>query len=118
MANILIVEDDPMVAESLGEVIGDLGHQVTTTGMLADAVEMAGEAQIDLALLDINVVGGETTPVAKALDARGIQFVVMSGDAARPSGYGTAPVLQKPFRTSSLVLLLNELLKSPGRASG
>jgi CheY-like chemotaxis protein len=113
MARILIVEDEPMIAELLAELLADLGHRVTATGILVDAIEIAGLAEVDLALLDVNVVGGPTTAVARCLEERDIRFVVMSGDIAATTPYGAAPVLEKPFRAEALLSLLQKLLVRP-----
>lgn len=57
--NILIVEDDPMIAESLQDILECLEHSV---GHVADTAESAlqflSEARPDLIMLDIQLKGG------------------------------------------------------------
>lgn len=46
MAHILVVEDEPMIAEGLAVLIEDLGDQVTVTGMLEEALRPAADAPV------------------------------------------------------------------------
>ncbi len=61
MYTILIIEDDPQIAESLGEMLEILGHKVAG---IADAYEgvmaLMGTMDVDLALVDIQLKGEKT----------------------------------------------------------
>lgn len=55
---VLIVEDDPMIAESLSDILEVLGHEVIGTAENADrAIELCNEQEPDIALLDIQIGG-------------------------------------------------------------
>jgi len=67
---------------------------------------------IDVAVLDVNLNGEMSYPIADALSARGVPFVFVTGyDKDRMlEGYRTRPVLQKPFHRAELSNTLARLL--------
>lgn len=100
MAKILIVEDEMLVAMFIEDTVLDLGHQVVGPAMrLETALDIAASEDIDFAILDINLAGKQSFPVADRLCERGIPFMFASGYGAAglTAPYQEAPVLQKPF---------------------
>lgn len=113
MARILIVEDEMLVAMFIEDMVGDLGHQVVGPVMrLETALAAAENEDIDLAILDINLAGKQSFPVAGRLTERGIPFVFASGYGAAGlvEPYRDAPVLQKPFELPQMASILARLL--------
>lgn len=102
---ILIVEDEMMVVLDLEDMIEEMGHIVAATATRIDAaLERAGNLDIDLAILDVNVAGRMSFPVAEILRRRGIPFIFATGYgvSALPSELHGHPTLQKPFRMADL----------------
>jgi DNA-binding response OmpR family regulator len=102
---ILIVEDEMLVAMFIEDAITDLGHQVVGPAMRLDkALAAARCEQFDFAILDINLAGEQSFPVADILTQRGIPFMFASGYgvAGLIERYRHVPVLQKPFDPSQL----------------
>ena len=103
---VLIVEDEALIASLIEDFLLDLGCEVVGPAMhMKDAVELAREAAIDGATLDVNIVGEKVYPVADILTERGLPFVFMTGYGAaglRASDSGR-PVLQKPHFIDHLV---------------
>ncbi len=99
---IMVVEDDPVTAADLVDVLVEAGHGVV--GPFSDpaaAVTAAGLHGVDLALVDINLIGdGDGVGLARALkDSWGVPVMFLSGDvaaAARHARLATALVL-KPY---------------------
>ena len=61
MYTILIIEDDPQIAESLEEMLEILGHQVAAIAETYDeAIKQLSEQEIELALVDIQLKGEKT----------------------------------------------------------
>lgn len=109
---ILIVEDEMLVAMNIEDMLLDLGHEVAgIASRLAPALSLAGEASIDAAMLDVNLAGETSFPVADLLAARGIPFVFATGYGLQgiEERYRDRPLLQKPFRASDLGLVLAAL---------
>jgi CheY-like chemotaxis protein len=103
---VLIVEDEALIASLVEDFLIDLGCEVIGPAMhMEEAVQLAREAAIDGATLDVNIVGEKVYPVADILTERGVPFVFMTGYGAaglRASDSGR-PVLQKPYPLEQLV---------------
>jgi CheY-like chemotaxis protein len=114
MGAILIVEDDAELAEVVGLLLQDAGHQVTTASSYDEAlgVVMRGPPQIVLA--DWNVPGGTALDLRDELESRGlghVPVVAMTGMPVEPERLVEfAAVLTKPFPASRLVDLVHGLL--------
>lgn len=110
---VLIVEDEPLIAMMLEDFLDVLGKRaVATADNVAAALEVIGGNEIDVAILDVNLRGGEkSTPVAEALAAKNIPFVFASGG----NGDGVddrfldRPQLQKPFTMDGVERVLADL---------
>lgn len=106
---VLVVEDEAMVSMLVEEFLEELGCEVTgIASRLDEALEKAGSLTLDLALLDVNLAGRLSYPVADLLLARGIPvvFVTGYGAAALPEALHGVPVLSKPFRRNQLAAAL------------
>lgn len=96
---VLIVEDEPIVAMTLEDILMDLGHDVVgPAGRLDEGLELAEEPVLDLAVLDVNLGGERSTPIARRLRERGIRFVFATGYGAAPEGFEDVPLVSKPYR--------------------
>ena len=102
---ILIVEDEMLVAMNIEDMLLDLGHEIAGMAARLDAaLILAGEADIDVALLDVNLAGEQSFPVADLLASRGVPFLFATGYGIHgiDERHRGRPVLQKPFRASDL----------------
>lgn len=102
---ILVVEDEMMVALLLEDMLVDLGCVVAGSVVCVDdALALIGSLALDAAVLDVNLGGQMSYPVADALIAAGVPFVFSTGYAANrlQEGYRTFPALQKPYHRSEL----------------
>lgn len=97
---ILVVEDEMSIAAFIEEVLLDLGCIVVgPVAKLDAAIQLARDGEIDAAILDVHVRGGQIFPAAELLLARGIPFVLASGygDWAFPTSLRGQRRLTKPF---------------------
>lgn len=98
---VLVVEDEMFVAMLLEDMLGDLGCEIVGPAASVEQalaiIEAAGT--FDAAVLDVNLNGQKSYPVADALVARGVPFVFSSGYGkdSLSDGYQSYPVMQKPF---------------------
>lgn len=116
--NILIVEDEPLIAMMLEDFIAALEHEVAgTADSVAAALDLVRAGGFDAAILDVNLRGGETCwPIAEALSARGIPFALATGgsDEAIAEPHRRCPVLAKPYSIASVGRAIDSLgLGSP-----
>jgi CheY-like chemotaxis protein len=112
-ARILVVEDDWLISTLLADVLTDRGCEVVgPVSSVAGALVLAAGEAIDAALLDLNVKGEVSYPVARTLAERGIPFAFLTGYVAGKISetYRERPMLQKPFRVENLVQVLEEIL--------
>ena len=98
---ILIVEDEPLIAMMLEDFLDMLGHAVRgPVDTVAAGVATLAEGKPDLAIVDVNLRGGEAVwPLADALADAGVPFVLATGGHVNlpPERHAGAPVLQKPY---------------------
>src|SRR5674476_629764 len=102
---VLVVEDEMMVSWLLEDMLAELGCLVVgPAGSVKQALAMIDAGAIDVAVLDVNLNGEMSYPIADALGARGVPFVFVTGYAKDRilDGYRVFPVLQKPFHRSEL----------------
>ncbi len=112
-ARVLIVEDEPLIALSLEDVLVDAGFRVAgVAGKLERALSVIESGRCDAAIIDTNLAGVSASPVAAALAARGLPFVILSGYSQEqmPSEFAGMPFLQKPCPPARLVETMSRLL--------
>jgi CheY-like chemotaxis protein len=110
---ILVVEDEVMVAWMLEDMLANLGCEVVGPATRIDqALTMLDVEVFDAVVLDINLNGQKSYPVADALIARRVPFVFSTGyhRSSLLNGYTQFPMLQKPFAQSKLGEVLLHLL--------
>jgi CheY-like chemotaxis protein len=111
---VLVVEDEMIVAWLLEDMLADLGCAVVgPAARVNQALAMIDAEAIDVAVLDVNLNGQMSYPIADALAARGVPFVFSTGyDKDRlPERYRTVQVLQKLYHQSELSDALAKLLR-------
>lgn len=114
--SVLIVEDETIVAMMVEDFVVELGHEVVAIeGRLERALTLAQSAQVDFAILDVNLNGQLTYPIAEALTARHVPFVFATGYGSQglSDAWRHVPVLQKPFQ---LEALKRAIVRSPREA--
>jgi len=98
--SVLVVEDEPLIAMMIEDFIDMLGHDLAgNCDSVAEALVKVGEGGFDVAILDVNLRDGTCWPVADALKAKGIGFVVATGGHVDPppAAHAGAHQLAKPF---------------------
>ncbi|HVY34148.1 MAG TPA: response regulator [Caulobacteraceae bacterium] len=109
---ILVVEDEMMIAMMLEDMLSDLGHSVVAiAGQLDSALGLARETDADMVILDLDLGGQTSLPVAQVLSERGIPFIFASGYGSQ----GLSPpfqdviTLKKPFDMNDLSRALKQM---------
>ncbi len=108
MLNLMMFED----------ILADLGCQsITVAATVEAALAHLAVKTFDIAMLDVNLGGAKSYPVADALAARGMLFFFSTGygETGIETAYRDRPVLRKPFQPAEMAALLKDLLGSkPG----
>jgi CheY-like chemotaxis protein len=103
---VLVAEDEFVLALELESTLRDLGCVVLgPTSSIAGTLELLAEHRPDVALLDVSLADGSVQPVAEALTAAKVPFVVVTGydqSGLEPPFLREAPYLGKPFGQESL----------------
>lgn len=114
---VLFVEDEAMISMLIEDMLLDLGIEVVgPAAKLDEALALARESEIEAAILDINVGGQFTYPIADILQARGIPVIFATGygSSALPERFRGIPTLHKPFdRTRFAEVIEAALADSP-----
>lgn len=109
---ILVVEDEGMVFLMLQSLLTAAGCTVIgPAASTAKALALLEQEDVHCAVLDIKLAEGISVPVAEALAARGIPFVVATGYDAIPAAYDGAPVLNKLFMADEVVDAIADILR-------
>jgi CheY-like chemotaxis protein len=111
-SRILVVEDDYLVAQVLVDLLEDAGAEVIgPVGWIDEAIALIEDdnQKLDGAVLDVNLHGKKSYPVADALAARSVGFVFATGYDAGiiEHKYRDYPRCEKPFRQSALIAALS-----------
>lgn len=112
---ILVVEDELMIVLMLESLLLEAGFEVADVATKVEAALAFVEAgAFDVAILDANLAGVSSAPVAAALTARSVPFLVVSGYAtAQQNGAFAAGLhVQKPFQTETLIEALRSILSA------
>lgn len=110
---VLVVEDESLIGMLAEDLLEQLGcRMVGLVSSLRKAVELAKSAELDLALLDVDIGGEPVYPVALALQARGVPFLFMSGYGGLDGPWRAHPMVQKPFDVEQLSREIERVLRA------
>ena len=100
---VLVLEDDPLIALDVGYWLEDEGAEPILTHALASALE-AADRPLSFALLDVNVPDGHSFELPRKLTARGVVLAFVCGAIADqiPADLRNAPFVGKPWSEALL----------------
>jgi CheY-like chemotaxis protein len=110
LEDVLIVEDDPIIALDFEDtILGSGVKKVRTAASVVRALEMIADRAPDFALLDVGLVREKSFAIAERLDALKIPFVFITGygaDVRLPAAFADKPRLPKPCSRDVLEAVL------------
>ena len=110
---ILVVEDEMLVLMNIEMALEELGcSQIRAAASVPAALVLLEIHNFDAALLDVNLGGEKSFPVADALIERGIPFAFSTGygSPGHRGDLGDRPLLRKPYLRKDLIAVFEELL--------
>ncbi len=108
---VLIVEDEPLIAAHLEQLLVEAGHHVIgPASSVSAAVRLALTEDLDFAILDVNLGGEHSFPIADLLAGKSVPFLFSTGYASRaglPERFREAVLLTKPCDARDLLRRIN-----------
>jgi two-component system NtrC family response regulator len=117
---ILVVDDDELVSEMLGDILLDAGFVVTTASSVDEALEAATRRDIDVVLTDVNLKNSSGFELLEHLRGRSpstpaILLTAFLDDETEDlaNELGAYAAIAKPFHNGDLVALVRRALANP-----
>lgn len=126
-AHVLVVDDEPGIAELLQELLESAGYAVSTAGSGSEALRLAAAQAFDLVVSDLRMPGVDGAALWRALrrqqPALARRMLFVTGDTLSPAAErfvadSGCPSLDKPFSRRDLLARLQALLDAPAPAAG
>lgn len=111
--NVLVVEDDALVAWDVETALLDAGCLVVgPANGVARALELMDAHKLDLVVLDLNLGTDSSAPIADRLQEKGIPFLFLSGHSREflPQRHRERPLVAKPFHPSLLIRAVQQAI--------
>lgn len=121
-SKILIIEDEPGIAENLAALLGAKGHSVSMALDGAKGIELARKTKFNLVLLDVMLPRMSGFDVAKLLRAdaktKAMKIIMVTGldrmnDVEEAFRAGADDYLIKPFDSERLFKKIEKVLGAP-----
>lgn len=114
---VLVVEDEYMVADDICTTLEGFGcHVVGPVGRIDQALDLVRRGSLDGALLDANLNGESSAPIAVALGQASVPFAVVTGYgglALASEALNNAPRLSKPWVENELKATMISTFEKP-----
>lgn len=115
-SRILIVDDEPMIRQSVRRILEGIGAAVTDVATEAEAIGALQQGGIDLVITDVKLNGGSGVAVARAAASQhpAPPVIAVSGFAEAAEGLalgkaGVAAFVSKPFSAEDLLEVVEGL---------
>lgn len=110
---VLVIEDEMLILMMIEDMLADLGcESVTVASKIGPAISLVEGQEFDTAMLDLNLNGIESYPIADALTMRDVPYFFSTGNGLTnvKDGYRDQDVLNKPFTFEQLSNTLSRSL--------
>ena len=116
--SVLLVEDNFLVAMAMERALIESGCTVVgPVASVAEGKRIAEQTSFDGAILDINIQGGTSQPIAEALERRGLPFFFITGYGSPqmlPERLRRVLRLSKPVNSRRLLEVIAEQFRPAG----
>lgn len=103
-STVLILEDEPIIGLALEDMLSRQGASVLFASQIEEAAELIDRERLDSAILDVNVHGTLSYPIAALLADRSVPFIFATGygDRSHPPEFAAVPTVSKPYSAEDL----------------
>ena len=111
--SILVIEDEMLILMMIEDMLSDLGcKSISVASKIGQAITLIDGQVFDAAMVDLNLSGIESYPIADALIARDVPYFFSTGSSVTniKDGYRDRDVLKKPFTFDQLSNMLSRSL--------
>lgn len=122
-ANILLVDDEPLVLEMFEQVLSSMGHSVICASSSFDAIKAIREESIDMMICDVRLHPVDGFEIMERAQEQNPQLPVIlmtgaprDGDEERLRGRNTVYLI-KPISLTMLEEIVNALLRTTAKPS-
>jgi DNA-binding response OmpR family regulator len=119
-ALIMVVDDDPLVREMIGQRLDLEGYAVIAVSDADQAVEILEHKTVDAVISDVQMPGNiDGVGLAKWVEENApcVPVLLTSGNPEAGQRVPTIPIFKKPFRMTDLLLELGSRVRRRWRAS-
>jgi DNA-binding response OmpR family regulator len=120
-ANVLIVDDEPLIAMMIADWVDDFGcSPVGPVGTAPAAASLIEQGGLHAVLLDVTLGSGNSFDLADLARQKGVAVGFITGRSAGdlPDRFRGTPVLGKPFEYKAFEALLTKLISNQPAAGG
>jgi DNA-binding response OmpR family regulator len=110
---VLIVEDEPLIAVCLQELLEDTGLRVLVAGCVQRGMSFVRDPAVRAAIVDWALGSENAGEVCRALSERGIPFCFLTGGLVIPPEWDHVPLLVKPVGSGPLLRVVQQMLRKP-----
>jgi DNA-binding response OmpR family regulator len=113
LPRILVVDDEPLISMLVEGWLKELGCEVVGPARsLQDGLDLVAHAELDGAILDVNLAGESSLPLANALRLKGVPVAFATGDSGldEDAGFTDPILLNKPFMFEDVKAVVGRLL--------
>jgi DNA-binding NtrC family response regulator len=114
---ILVIDDEPFVADALEMILADSGYEVVTASNGRDGVKHAGARRFDLTITDLrlpDITGLEVLTLIRGMGSSGPVILMTAHSTpevvAESRRLGAAGLLPKPFFPADVLSLIDAAL--------
>ena len=112
--NILLVEDDHLVALTVEDILTYAQvASVEVVGSVSQAMDALSQHDFDAAIVDVNLRGEASWPVAVELRRRGIPYLTVTGYGDMVDHELVQTLLAKPYSMDGLLAAVSGLFTNP-----
>jgi DNA-binding response OmpR family regulator len=109
---ILVIEDEYFIAMDIKRTLNDVGVDIVgPLSNIGQGLASASDDKLDAAILDLNLDGVMSFPLAERLAALGVPYLFLTGydSWSLPHDFRAAPHVVKPFSSQQLIAAVEGL---------